>query len=37
MITASEGVADCNLPFSKGEDNELTASEHTTYLMEDIQ
>jgi hypothetical protein len=37
LITASEGVADCILPSSKGDDDELTASEHTTYLMEDLK
>ncbi len=37
IVTASEGVADCILPFSKGDNNELTASEHTTYSMKDFE
>jgi hypothetical protein len=36
-MTASEGVANCTLPSSKGDDDKLTASEHTTYLVKDFE
>jgi hypothetical protein len=37
IITASEGIADCILPFSGVDDDELTASEHMTYSMKDFK